>query len=196
MTDESEATILFVDNFDSFTWNLVDYTSVEGVETVVENNRVSLERVAEISPDGIVVSPGPGHPAKERDIGNVLDILHEFSDTPTLGVCLGHQAMAEAYGGEVGRAPEPVHGKTTRLRHDGESIYENLPQEFPVGRYHSLCVTEVPDSFEVTARGGGIVMGMRHNEKPLEGVQFHPESVLTAHGHEMMENFLRKARDR
>ena len=196
MTNESEATVLFVDNFDSFTWNLVDYTSVEGVETVVENNRVSLERVAEISPDGIVVSPGPGHPANERDIGNVLDILHEFSDTPTLGVCLGHQAMAEAYGGEVGRAPEPVHGKTTRLRHDAESIYENLPQEFPVGRYHSLCVTEVPDCFEVTARGGGIVMGMRHREKPLEGVQFHPESVLTAHGHELMENFLKQARDR
>ncbi|MDZ7688566.1 MAG: aminodeoxychorismate/anthranilate synthase component II [Halobacteriales archaeon] len=196
MTDEREATVLFVDNFDSFTWNLVDYTSVEGVETVVENNRVSLERVAEIAPDGIVVSPGPGHPANERDIGSVLDILHEFADTPTLGVCLGHQAMAEAYGGEVGRAPEPVHGKTTRLRHDCEGVYENLPQEFPVGRYHSLCVTEVPDSFEVTSRGGGIVMGMRHREKPLEGVQFHPESVLTAHGHEMMKNFLRQARER
>jgi anthranilate synthase component 2 len=196
MRDESDATVLFVDNFDSFTWNLVDYTSVEGVETVVENNRVSLERVAEIDPDGIVVSPGPGHPANERDIGSVLKILREFAETPTLGVCLGHQAMAEAYGGEVGRAPEPVHGKTTRLRHDGETVYDGLPQEFPVGRYHSLCVTEVPDSFEVTARGGGIVMGMRHNEKPLEGVQFHPESVLTAHGHEMMENFLRRARDR
>jgi len=191
-----DATVLFVDNFDSFTWNLVDYTSVEGVDTVVENNRVSLERVDEIDPDGIVVSPGPGHPANERDIGSVLKILREFAETPTLGVCLGHQAMAEAYGGEVGRAPEPVHGKTTRLRHDGETVYEDLPQEFPVGRYHSLCVTDVPDSFEVTARGGGIVMGMRHDEYPLEGVQFHPESVLTAHGHDMMENFLRQARDK
>lgn len=189
------ATVLFIDNFDSFTWNLVDYTSVEGVETVVENNRVSLERVDEVAPDGIVVSPGPGHPANRRDIGNVLDILREYDDTPTLGVCLGHQAMAEAYGGEVGRAPEPVHGKTTSLEHDGEAVYADLPQDFPVGRYHSLCVTEVPDEFEVTARGGGIVMGMRHREKPLEGVQFHPESVLTAHGHEMMENFLRSARD-
>ncbi len=190
------ATVLFVDNFDSFTWNLVDYTSVEGVETVVENNRVSLERVDEVDPDGIVVSPGPGHPANERDIGNVLRILREYDETPTLGVCLGHQAMAEAYGGEVGRAPEPVHGKTTRLEHDGEGVYDDLPQNFPVGRYHSLCVTEVPDCFEVTAHGGDIVMGMRHREKPLEGVQFHPESVLTAHGHEMMERFLRKARER
>lgn len=194
MTRDKEATVLFVDNFDSFTWNLVDYTSIEGVETVVENNRVPLGRVDEINPDGIVVSPGPGHPANERDIGNVLDIITEFDDTPTLGVCLGHQAMAEAYGGEVGHAPEPVHGKTTRLEHDGEGVYADLPQEFPVGRYHSLCVTDVPDEFHVTARGGGIVMGMRHDEKPLEGVQFHPESVLTAHGHEMMENFLHKAR--
>jgi anthranilate synthase component 2 len=196
MTGTSDATVLFVDNFDSFTWNLVDYTGVEGVETVVENNRVTLERVDEISPDGIVVSPGPGHPANERDIGNVLDILHEFDDTPTLGVCLGHQAMAQAYGGEVGHAPEPVHGKTVRLEHDGEGVYTDLPQDFPVGRYHSLCVTEVPDEFRVTARGGGIVMGIRHEEKPLEGVQFHPESVLTAHGHEMMGNFLRRVRDR
>ena len=195
MTPSGDATVLFVDNFDSFTWNLVDYTSVEGVETVVENNRVPLRRVEEINPDGIVVSPGPGHPANERDIGNVLDILRDFDDTPTLGVCLGHQAMAEAYGGEVGHAPEPIHGKTTRLEHDGEGVYAGLPQDFPVGRYHSLCVTDVPDDFEVTARGGGIVMGMRHDEKPLEGVQFHPESVLTAHGHGMMEKFLRRARD-
>jgi len=185
--------VLFVDNFDSFTWNLVDYLSVKGVETVVEKNRVSLERVDEIDPDAIVVSPGPGHPAKERDIGNVLRILREFSDVPTLGVCLGHQAMAEAYGGEVGHAPEPVHGKTARVSHDGEGVYEGLPQEFPAGRYHSLCVTDVPDEFHVTAEGGGIVMGMRHDDLPLEGVQFHPESVLTAHGHEMMEKFLEDA---
>jgi len=103
--------------------------------------------------------------------------------------------MAQAYGGEVGCAPEPVHGKTTRLRHDGGTVYEGLPQQFPVGRYHSLCVTDVPNEFEVTARGGDIVMGMRHREKPLEGVQFHPESVLTAHGHEVIENFLKWARD-
>jgi anthranilate synthase component 2 len=195
VTGTSHATVLFVDNFDSFTWNLVDYTGIEGVETVVENNRVTVERVDEIDPDGIVVSPGPGHPANDRDIGNVLEILHGFNDTPTLGVCLGHQAMAQAYGGEVGHAPEPVHGKTARIEHDGEGVYSDLPQSFPVGRYHSLCVTEVPDAFEVTARGGGVVMGIRHDEKPLEGVQFHPESVLTAYGHEMMGNFLRRVRD-
>ncbi len=192
--------VLLVDNFDSFTWNLVDYVSVvldDESDVLVEKNTVTVEEVEEIDPDAVIISPGPGHPAKERDIGNTVEIIHEFSDTPIFGVCLGHQALAEAYGGEVGRAPKPVHGKSSEIDHDTESVYDGLPQGFPAGRYHSLIVSQVPDVFEVTAesRSNGIVMGMRHREKPLEGVQFHPESVLTAHGHEIIDNFLEKARD-
>lgn len=181
--------VLLVDNFDSFTWNLVDYVS-RYADTVVETNRLGLDRVEEIGPDAVVVSPGPGHPGNPRDIGNTVRVLREYPETPTLGVCLGHQAMAEAYGGNVGRAPEPVHGKATQVSHDGETIYEGVPQDFPAGRYHSLVVTEVPDEFGVTARGDGVVMGMRHRRYPLEGVQYHPESVLTSHGHRLVENFL------
>ncbi len=187
-------TVLVVDNFDSFTWNLVDYVSVTGADTVVRNNRVTVDEAREIDPDAVVVSPGPGHHGDRGDIGNTPDVIRALEETPILGVCLGHQAMAEEYGGEVGHAPEPVHGKATELEHDGEGVYEGLPQGFPVGRYHSLCVTDVPDGFEVTAEGGDIVMGMRHRSKPLEGVQFHPESVLTAHGHRMIEGFLSTAR--
>ncbi len=187
-------TVLVVDNFDSFTWNLVDYVSVTGADTVVRDNRVTVEEARAVDPDAVVVSPGPGHPADRDDIGNTPDVIRAFEETPVLGVCLGHQAMAEEYGGTVGHAPEPVHGKSTELSHDGGGVYRGLPQDFPVGRYHSLCVTEVPEEFTVTAEGGGIVMGMRHRELPLEGVQFHPESVLTAHGHWMIEGFLSTAR--
>ncbi|MDY6764509.1 MAG: aminodeoxychorismate/anthranilate synthase component II [Halobacteria archaeon] len=186
--------VLLVDNFDSFTWNLVDYITesdaLDDNDTVVEKNTVSVERVKEIDPDSIVISPGPGHPANERDMGNTLDVIREFSDTPTLGVCLGHQAMAQAYGGAVERAPEPVHGKATKISHDSKGVYEGIPQEFIAGRYHSLIVSGVPDEFEVTATSEDLVMGMRHIEKPLEGIQFHPESVLTSHGHELISNFL------
>lgn len=181
--------VLLVDNFDSFTWNLVDYVS-RYADTVVETNRLGLDRVEEIGPDAVVVSPGPGHPGNPRDIGNTIEVIREYPDTPTLGVCLGHQALAEAFGGSVGRAPEPVHGKNTHVSHDGEAVYREVPQDFPAGRYHSLVVTEVPDEFMVTARGDDVVMGMRHRRYPLEGVQYHPESVLTAHGHQLVENFL------
>lgn len=181
--------VLLVDNFDSFTWNLVDYVS-KYADTVVETNRLALDRVQEIAPDAIVVSPGPGHPAKKRDIGNTIDVLREYPNVPTLGVCLGHQALAEAYGGSVERAPEPVHGKSTRVSHDERTIYRDVPQDFPAGRYHSLVVSGVPDEFRVTARSGDIIMGMRHREYPLEGVQYHPESVLTAHGDKLIHNFI------
>ncbi|MFP4632121.1 MAG: anthranilate synthase component II [Halobacteriales archaeon] len=190
MTAYDDLTVLVVDNFDSFTWNLVDYVSVTGAETVVRDNHVTPDEALEVDPDAVVVSPGPGHPARERDVHMALDVIDALDDRPVLGVCLGHQMLAELHGGAVGHAPKPVHGKSTEVEHDGEGVYRGLPQGFPVGRYHSLCVTDVPDDYVVTARGGGVVMGMRHEVKPLEGVQFHPESVLTAYGHEMIESFL------
>ena len=185
--------VLLVDNYDSFTWNLVDYVSVTGCSYTVETNDVSLQRIDEIDPDAVIISPGPGHPAKHSDIGNVPEIIEQYPDTPILGVCLGHQAIAEVFGGEVGRAEKPVHGKSTDIEHDGGTIYDGIPKGFPAGRYHSLVVTEVPPELEVVAKGDNTVMGLRHQERPVEGVQFHPESVLTSHGHQLIENFLEYA---
>ena len=186
--------VLFIDNFDSFTYNLVEYVS-EHAETTVRRNTTSLEEVRQVDPDAIVVSPGPGHPKNERDVGVTNDLLREVSpEVPTLGVCLGLEAAVHAYGGEVGRAPEPVHGKAVPIHHDGPGVYAGLDQGFQGGRYHSLVAVEVPDSFEVTATteadGEELVMGVRHREHPIEAVQFHPESVLTAVGHDVIRNFL------
>jgi anthranilate synthase component 2 len=191
--------VLFVDNFDSFTYNLVEYVS-EHAETVVVRNTASIEEIRAVDPDAIVVSPGPGHPANDRDVGVSADVLREVSpEVPTLGVCLGLEVAVHAYGGTVGRAPEPVHGKTSPIDHDGEGVYRGLEQGFRAGRYHSLIATDVPASFEVTATTNGsgdedgdpLVMGVRHREYPIEAVQFHPESVLTADGHAVIRNFLR-----
>jgi anthranilate synthase component 2 len=186
--------VLFIDNFDSFTYNLVEYVS-EHAETTVRRNTTSLEEVRQVDPDAIVVSPGPGHPENERDVGVTNDLLREVSpEVPTLGVCLGLEAAVHAYGGEVGRAPEPVHGKAVPIHHDGRGVYAGLDQSFQGGRYHSLVAVEVPDSLEVTATteadGEDLVMGVRHREHPIEAVQFHPESVLTAVGHDVIRNFL------
>jgi anthranilate synthase component 2 len=186
--------VLFIDNFDSFTYNLVEYVS-EHAETTVRRNTTSLEEVRQVDPDAIVVSPGPGHPKNERDVGVTNDLLREVSpEVPTLGVCLGLEAAVHAHGGEVGRAPEPVHGKAVPIHHDGRGVYAGLDQGFQGGRYHSLVAVEVPDSFEVTATteadGEELVMGVRHREHPIEAVQFHPESVLTAVGHDVIRNFL------
>jgi anthranilate synthase component 2 len=186
--------VLFIDNFDSFTYNLVEYVS-EHAETTVRRNTTSLEEVRQVDPDAIVVSPGPGHPKNERDVGVTNDLLREVGpEVPTLGVCLGLEAAVHAYGGEVGRAPEPVHGKAVPIHHDGRGVYAGLDQGFQGGRYHSLVAVEVPDSFEVTATteadGEELVMGVRHREHPIEAVQFHPESVLTAVGHDVIRNFL------
>ncbi|MFC4553072.1 MULTISPECIES: anthranilate synthase component II [Halorussus] len=186
--------VLFVDNFDSFTYNLVEYTS-EFADTEVLRNTASLADVREADPDAVVVSPGPGHPENDRDVGVTLDVFREVSpDVPTLGVCLGLEAAVYAYGGSVGRAPEPVHGKAFPVDHDGEGVYAGLDQGFRAGRYHSLVATEVPDCFDVTATtehgDDELVMGVRHREYPIECVQFHPESVLTAVGHDVLENFL------
>ena len=186
--------VLFIDNFDSFTYNLVEYVS-EYAETEVVRNTASLEEVRAFDPDAIVISPGPGHPKNERDVGVTTEVLREVSpEVPTLGVCLGLEAAVHAYGGTVGRAPEPIHGKAFPMDHDGEGVYAGLDQGFQAGRYHSLIATEVPEEFVVTATtevdGEDLVMGIRHREYPIECVQFHPESVLTAVGHDVIRNFL------
>ncbi|AHG04413.1 para-aminobenzoate synthase [Halobacterium sp. DL1] len=190
--------VLFVDNFDSFTYNLVEYVSEQQVdggrpETPVVKNSASLDDVRDVDPDAIVVSPGPGHPKNDRDVGVTADVLRDVSpDVPTLGVCLGMEAAVYEYGGEVGRAPEPIHGKTSDVEHDGRGVFAGVEQEFPAARYHSLACTEIPDCFEVSATvaGGDLPMGVRHREHPIACVQFHPESVLTGAGHDLIRNFL------
>jgi anthranilate synthase component 2 len=183
--------ILFVNNKDSFVWNLVDYVSIFEPDTVVVPNTISLEEVKELAPDAIVISPGPGHPANPRDIGNCLDIIRE-STVPLLGVCLGHQAIAVAFGGEVSHSPSgPLHGKTSLIDHDGSGIFQGLPSPLVGGRYHSLAITKLPEELDVTARtNDGIIMGIKHRKRPIFGLQFHPESVLTPHGLKIVENFL------
>jgi anthranilate synthase component 2 len=186
--------VLFVDNFDSFTYNLVEYVS-QHARTTVRRNTASLEELRAIDPDAIVVSPGPGHPRNDRDIGVTNDVLRELStDVPTLGVCLGLEAAVYAYGGSVGRAPEPIHGKAFPVEHDGEGVFTGLDQGFQGGRYHSLIATEVPEALTVTATADhedvDLVMGIRHENYPIECVQFHPESVLTGVGHDVVRNFL------
>ncbi|MBV0924796.1 aminodeoxychorismate/anthranilate synthase component II [Halomicroarcula limicola] len=191
----SQTRVLFIDNFDSFTYNLVEYVS-EHATTDVVRNTATLSDVRAFDPDAIVLSPGPGHPENDRDVGVTMDVLREVSpEVPTLGVCLGLEAAVYAYGGTVGRAPDPVHGKAFPIDHDGEGVFAGLEQGFQGGRYHSLVATEVPDEFAVTATtttedGTELTMGVRHREYPIEAVQFHPESVLTAVGHDVVRNFL------
>ncbi len=191
--------VVFIDNYDSFTYNLVDYVSVHA-ETEVLLNDATLEDVRESNPDAIVISPGPGHPENERDVGITNDVLTEVSpEVPTLGVCLGLEAAVYAYGGSIDRAPEPVHGKAFPIEHDGEGVFSGLEQGFQGGRYHSLVAAEVPDCFAVSAvadhDGTELVMGIRHHDYPIAAVQFHPESVLTAVGHDVIENFLDLVRE-
>lgn len=184
--------VLFIDNYDSFTYNLVECVS-EWAETTVIQNSASLADVHRIDPDAIVISPGPGHPKNERDVGISLPVLQEVSpEIPTLGVCLGLEAAVYAYGGTIGYAPEPVHGKSSAIEHDGDGIFDGLDCGFEAGRYHSLVSLDVPDSFEVSAvtEAESLIMGVRHREHPIECIQFHPESVLTGVGHEIVDNFL------
>lgn len=185
--------ILFINNRDSFVWNLVDYVSRFEPHTVVAPNTITVEEVADINPDAIILSPGPGHPANKRDIGNCLEIIQRFTHTPQLGVCLGHQAIAVAFGGIVGHSPEgPIHGKTTQVYHDNKHIYTGIGNPFEAARYHSLTITRMPRNFTITAKTReGLIMGIRHNKYPIEGVQFHPESVLTPAGLKLIENFLK-----
>ena len=183
--------ILVVDNYDSFAYNLVQYLGELGCEVdVVRNDAATVDALLERAPDRVVVSPGPCTP---NEAGISLEVVRRFPEAgvPTLGVCLGHQSLAHAFGGSVVRH-EPVHGKTTVVEHDGRTIFDGLASPLTVGRYHSLVVDpDLPDCFEQTAEGGGVVMGIRHRELPAEGVQFHPESVLTESGKALLENFLR-----
>jgi anthranilate synthase component 2 len=183
--------ILVLDNYDSFTWNLVHLFEERGAEVHVRrNDAITVEEAAALRPDRLVVSPGPGRPA---GAGLSLELIRALGpEVPTLGVCLGHQAIVEAFGGSVGQAQSLLHGKASRIRHDGQGVFLGLPEEIEVGRYHSLAATVVPDDLVVTARtDDGEVMGVRHRTYPIEGVQFHPESVLTPTGGTMADNFLR-----
>jgi len=192
--------VVVVDNFDSFTYNLVEYASDqridgESVTAEVFKNTASLDAIGETDPDAMIISPGPGHPKNDRDVGVTMPALRDLSPrVPTLGVCLGLEAAVYEYGGTVGHAPEPVHGKAFAVDHDGEGVFCGLDQGFRAGRYHSLAATEVPDAFAVSATtdhdGESIVMGIRHRDHPIEAVQFHPESVLTGSGHDLVRNFL------
>ncbi|HLF68249.1 MAG TPA: aminodeoxychorismate/anthranilate synthase component II [Gaiellaceae bacterium] len=183
--------VLMLDNYDSFTWNLVHLFEELGAEVVVfRNDAITVEEAEALEPDRLVVSPGPGRPA---DAGVSVELIRALGPrVPTLGVCLGHQAIVEAFGGSVGQAKALLHGKSSLVRHDGEGVFSGLPEEIEAGRYHSLAAVEVPEALVVTARtDDGEVMAVRHRAHRIEGVQFHPESVLTPTGPAMAENFLR-----
>jgi anthranilate synthase/aminodeoxychorismate synthase-like glutamine amidotransferase len=182
--------VLVIDNYDSFTYNLVQYLGELGAEVeVVRNDRASVADLLGRGAERLVISPGPCTPA-EAGISTEAARAFPEAGVPTLGVCLGHQAMVEAFGGKVIRH-EPVHGKDAEVEHDGSGLFQGLPSPFRAGRYHSLVADPaVPDAFEVTARSGEVVMGVRHRELPAEGVQFHPESILTPDGKRMLQNFL------
>jgi anthranilate synthase/aminodeoxychorismate synthase-like glutamine amidotransferase len=202
--------LLVIDNYDSFTYNLVQYLGELGAEllppqqsqkrrlpgtpvVVRRNDAITVAEALDGGYTGIVISPGPGTP---RDAGMTLEIIREVSGAvPILGVCLGHQAIGEAFGGRVIRAPKPVHGKASEVTHDGAGIFAGVPQPLAVGRYHSLIVerSTLPRELEITAQTrDGLIMGLRHKHLPVEGVQFHPESVLTSHGKKMLANFLQQ----
>ncbi len=181
-----------IDNYDSFTYNLVQYLGELGAEVVVyRNDEITIEKIRELAPEKIVVSPGPCTP---KEAGISVDVVMEFhKELPLLGVCLGHQSMGHALGGKVVRADRLMHGKTSPIIHDDKGLFKGLPNPFDATRYHSLLVERksLPDHFEVSAwTEEGEIMGMRHKDYPLEGVQFHPESILTKSGHDLLRNFL------
>ena len=194
----SAAMLLMIDNYDSFTFNLVQYLQALGAEVRVErNDALTVDAIERLRPEKIVISPGPCTP---DEAGVSLEVVRRLgATTPILGVCLGHQAIGQAYGGQVIRAQRIMHGKTSAMRHRGEGVFAGLPDGYVATRYHSLVVEResLPDCLEITAwteLDGGFeeIMGLRHREHPVEGVQFHPESILTEHGHALLENFLQR----
>lgn len=186
--------LLLIDNYDSFVYNLAQAFGALGADIVVERSSASIADLEATEPDAVVISPGPGTP--ESAGISIAAVEHFAGRVPVLGVCLGHQCIGVAFGGRVGRAPVgPVHGKTSQIEHDGSGVFESLPSPFVATRYHSLCMAEgvVPEVLEVTARAeDGTVMGVRHRDLAVEGVQFHPESVLTDEGPRLLKNFLRE----
>ena len=184
--------ILVIDNYDSFTYNLVQYLGELGADIqVYRNDKISTDEIEQLDPERIVISPGPGTP---DDAGISLEVIRRFAaNRPILGVCLGHQSIGQAYGGRVINAPLLMHGKTSMVNHDGHRLFEGLPNPFEATRYHSLVVerSSLPDVLEITAETeDGTIMGLRHRDYPLEGVQFHPESILTGVGKNLLKNFL------
>ena len=184
--------VLVIDNYDSFVYNLVQYLGELGSQPIVHrHDALSLDEIFALEPDAILISPGPGTP---DDAGLSNEVIRAFAGRrPVLGVCLGHQCMGQVFGGQVVRAPQVMHGKTSVIHHDGQGVFAGLPNPFEATRYHSLIVdrASVPVELEITAEtDDGIVMGLRHREHAIEGVQFHPESILTASGHDLLRNFL------
>jgi anthranilate synthase component 2 len=186
--------IVLIDNYDSFTWNLFHYLGELGARTVVHrNDKVSVGQILSSRPDAIVLSPGPCTP---NEAGICLDLIRQApASLPILGVCLGHQAIGQAYGGKVVRAPSLMHGKLSTIHHEQQGIFANVPKSFEATRYHSLIVDRgtLPVCLEVTAETDGVIMGMEHKERPVHGVQFHPESIASEHGHQILKNFLARA---
>lgn len=185
--------VLIIDNYDSFTYNLVHIVAAETDNyKVIRNDAMTLEEIKELKPSKILISPGPGRP---HDAGITEEVIKELGkEIPILGVCLGHQAIGEVFGAEVVYAPTLMHGKVSNVEHDGKSIFEGVEENFVATRYHSLVLApdSIPQELEISARTGDIVMGVRHREYPIEGIQFHPESILTTEGPKMVKNWLRK----
>jgi len=186
------ARVLVIDNYDSFTYNLVQYLGELGVEPLVHrHDALTLDQIMALDPSAVVISPGPGTP---DDAGLSMEVIRAFAgQRPVLGVCLGHQCIGQAFGGRIVRAPQVMHGKTSLIRHDGHGVFNNLPDPLEATRYHSLVVDRdsVPPELEITAEtDDGTIMGLRHRDLAIEGVQFHPESILTVSGHDLLRNFL------
>jgi anthranilate synthase component 2 len=188
--------ILLIDNYDSFTWNLFHYLGELGADVqVVRNDQIAADEVLAMNPDGIVLSPGPCTP---NEAGICLAVIRKADGrVPILGVCLGHQAIGQAYGGDIVRAPAPMHGKLSAIHHSGKSVFHGLSNDFQATRYHSLTIDppSLPDVLEVTATSeDGVIQGVMHKTHPVHGVQFHPESIASEHGHALLENFLKLTR--
>jgi len=186
---------ILIDNYDSFTWNIVHYMAELGAAPeVYYNDQITPEEIAAKKPQGLVLSPGPKNP---DEAGICLDVVKKFAGkVPILGVCLGHQAIGQAFGGKVVRAPQLMHGKVSKIHHGGEGVLKGLPSPFTATRYHSLTLApdSFPDALEITARtGDGVIMGLQHRTLPVYGVQFHPESIMSEHGHALLQNFLESA---